>query len=291
MIEEIDSGEEGESASTLLPLPKQTPPLQPWPIRPPYLSGYWSPIGDYLHPGTPPRLRTPTPRVCTAPPSPMHHRRVVEVPRGPPVELAKQESLDELRSTVKQAASSMERSTNDVKLLGQKMADATERMSESVLENTHALTLLAEVVDRLQVLIAASRAADCPITKTRCDSPQVNAQAAEHAHSPGHPEGQPGRSQPRPAVLQQHDCEASSSSPSSCSSSLTGSVDGPTTSQTAGQPASRQGSLKAELNTSSPPTSPQKRPQLPNGLSETLNPEQTCSPSNQRRKRKKKRKK
>ena len=291
MIEERDSGEEGESASTLLSLPQQTPPLRPWSKTPPYLSGYWSPIGDYLHPGTPPHLRTPTPRIRTAPPSPMHRRPVVEVPRGPPVELAKQESLDELRTTVKQAASSMERSTNDVRLLGQKMAAATERMSESVLENAHSLTLLAEVVDRLHVLIAASRAADSPVTETRCDSPQVNARAAEHANSPGHPEGRRGRSEPRPAVLRQQGCEVSSSSPSSCSSSMTGSVDPPSTSQMAGQPASRQGSLKAETNTSSPPTSPQKQPQLPNGLSDALNPAQTRSPSNQRRKRKKKRKK
>lgn len=87
----------------------------------------------------------------------MRNRRVVEFPRGLPMELAKQESLDELRSTVQLAAKSMESSTKDIKLLWEKMAAASERMSESVQENAQALTLLAQVVERLQTLLATTR--------------------------------------------------------------------------------------------------------------------------------------
>ncbi|XP_072539656.1 uncharacterized protein [Salminus brasiliensis] len=102
----------------------------------------------------------------TAPPSPMHLHRLVEAMENPPVELAKQESLDELRSTVQQAASRMERSSQDVQVLGQRMADATERMSESVQENAHALALLAQVVEKLQGLVTASSAASVPPAAT-----------------------------------------------------------------------------------------------------------------------------
>lgn len=110
------------------------------------------------------------PRASTAPPSPMQLRRgpgrVQERGAPPvlvePVPLAKQESLDELRSSVHEAASHMERSTNDVCLLGRKMAAATERMSASVQENAQALATLAEVVEKLQRLVAASKASPTP---------------------------------------------------------------------------------------------------------------------------------
>lgn len=177
MIEELDSDEDRESANTLSPLPHHAPPLQSWTLTPPCMAAYHHP------PGTPPRFRSyiVSPRIRTAPPSPMQHRRVDETPLNPPVELTKQLSLDELRSTVQQAASSMERSTNDVRLLGQKMAAATEHMSESVQENAQALTLLTQVVSRLQTLTAASRAvADTPEPHrgTSSSIPPVNTQPA-----------------------------------------------------------------------------------------------------------------
>lgn len=79
--------------------------------------------------------------------------------------LAKQESLDELRSTVQQAATCMERSSQDVQVLGQRMAAATELMSESVQENAQAVAMLAQVVEKLQGLVAARKSASVLRTK------------------------------------------------------------------------------------------------------------------------------
>lgn len=70
-----------------------------------------------------------------------------------PVELAKQESLDELRMSVRLAASSMDSSTKDIRVLGTKMAAATELMTETV----QSLVLLTQGVDRLQTLLTASK--------------------------------------------------------------------------------------------------------------------------------------
>ncbi|KAF0026882.1 hypothetical protein F2P81_021619 [Scophthalmus maximus] len=78
-----------------------------------------------------------------------------ERPRPP--ELTKQCSVEELRSTVQTVASSIEHSTHDVRHLGHKMVAATELITDSVEENTQALNLLAEVVDKLQGLIVASK--------------------------------------------------------------------------------------------------------------------------------------
>ncbi|KAM7380026.1 hypothetical protein PAMP_003353 [Pampus punctatissimus] len=65
-------------------------------------------------------------------------------------ELTKQCSMEERRSTVQTVASSIEHGTHDVRQLGQMMTD-------SVKENAQALNLLAEVVDKLQGLIVASK--------------------------------------------------------------------------------------------------------------------------------------
>ncbi|XP_060910046.1 uncharacterized protein LOC132987175 isoform X1 [Labrus mixtus] len=69
-----------------------------------------------------------------------------------PPDLTKQCSLEELRSTVH---------TSSIRLdplhLDQKMVVATERIADSAEENTQALNLLAEVVDKLQGLIVASK--------------------------------------------------------------------------------------------------------------------------------------
>ncbi|XP_061780075.1 uncharacterized protein [Nerophis lumbriciformis] len=154
-IEEIDGRDEDEATS----LPVQAPDLsERWTVSPPGLSlPCYANVDHYLHPSLPPKHRSQSPRIHTAPPSPACPQRLVKIPRLPPVELAKQESLDELRSTVQLAASSMESSTKDIKLLGEKMAAATDRMSESVQDNSQALVLFNQVVDRLQMLLTASR--------------------------------------------------------------------------------------------------------------------------------------
>ncbi|KAM9709449.1 uncharacterized protein ACNS7B_023753 isoform 2-T2 [Menidia menidia] len=67
------------------------------------------------------------------------------------------DGMEELRSTVRSAASSIEHSSRDVVQLGQKMAAATEAIAGSVEENAQALSLLAQVVDKLQGIIAAQK--------------------------------------------------------------------------------------------------------------------------------------
>ncbi|KAL7890721.1 hypothetical protein AOLI_G00001970 [Acnodon oligacanthus] len=140
------------------------------PVHPHYTLSPWTHIPHSIltpccYPSHPPPLPPRMARyVRTAPPSPLHCHRVMKTMGSPPVELAKQDSLDELRSTVQQAASCMERSSQDVKLLGQRMAAATERMSDSVQENAQALAVLAQVVKKLQGLVVASSAASAPQT-------------------------------------------------------------------------------------------------------------------------------
>ncbi|XP_044071771.1 uncharacterized protein LOC122885134 isoform X2 [Siniperca chuatsi] len=74
-----------------------------------------------------------------------------------PPEFTKQCSVEELRSTVQTVASSIEHGTQDIRHLGQKMTAATDMITDSVEENAQALNLLAEVVDKLQGLIVASK--------------------------------------------------------------------------------------------------------------------------------------
>lgn len=85
-----------------------------------------------------------------------HPTQTVHQHHQPP-ELTKQLSVEELRSTVQTVASSIEHGTEDVRHLGQKMVAATEMITDSVEENVQALNLLAEVVDKLQGLIVASK--------------------------------------------------------------------------------------------------------------------------------------
>lgn len=124
-----------------------------WTMSPPCLAAPYC-----LPSGVPHRLRSQSPRVHTAPPSPMWPRRGAALPPAGPVDPAQQESPDQLRSAVQLAARSMESSTKDIKLLGERMTAATERMSEAVQDNSQALTLLSQVVDRLQALLAATAA-------------------------------------------------------------------------------------------------------------------------------------
>lgn len=72
-------------------------------------------------------------------------------------DVTKQCSMEELRCTVQAVTSSIEHHTQDVHHLGQKMVAATEMITDSMEENAQAVSLLAEVVDKLQGLIVANK--------------------------------------------------------------------------------------------------------------------------------------
>lgn len=78
--------------------------------------------------------------VRTAPSSPFLHHRVIQAPTNSRVDLAKQESLD-------------------VQLLSQKMATATECMSESMQGNAKVLLLLTQALEKLTNTALASQPA------------------------------------------------------------------------------------------------------------------------------------
>lgn len=128
------------------------------------------------------RLSAPPPgprasHVHTAPPSPRQPQRAGG---GGGVELSKQTSLEELRSTVQLAASSMESSIRNIKVLGQEMAATTERLSDTVHGSRQALVLLTRVVERLQSVLADTRnqipvsqrdGQSHPTHQSRCSAP------------------------------------------------------------------------------------------------------------------------
>ncbi len=60
------------------------------------------------------------------------------------------------RNTLQRATSCMEHSSENVHLLGERMAAATERISESMQENSQALAMLKHVVEKLQELVSTS---------------------------------------------------------------------------------------------------------------------------------------
>ncbi|XP_029929083.1 uncharacterized protein LOC115374363 [Myripristis murdjan] len=304
IIEELDSGDEETGANAPSHFQIHTPPLQQWTVSPPCLTTtYYTNMDDYFHPSMPHRFRSQSPRIRTAPPSPMRPRRVMEIPRVPPVELAKQESLDELRSTVQMAASSMEHSTKNIKLLGEKMAAATDRMSESVQDNAQALVLLAQVVERLQMLLAANRTdTDCAVpTKGTTVKQDINKQESlndDHAPRSSKTET-PKTHRQHPSLTHQSRCSIPSLSCSSSSSSfgsLGGSLDAPSTSQgTSCLSVSCHGMPRTELKTKAVPSPPRRyfhnELQATNGLFEEANaPDRnmTSSLSNQWKKKKKK---
>nr|XP_020456281.1 MAGUK p55 subfamily member 4 isoform X3 [Monopterus albus] len=240
IMEEINSENEdeaGESSNTLSPRPTS----QPWTMSPHCLTvPCYSNADDYLQPGLPPRLRNQSPCIRTAPPSPMRPHHVVEIP---PVELAKQESLDELRTTVLLAASSMKNSTKDIKLLGEKMAAASERMTETVQDNSQALVLLTEVVERLQTVLATTRG------NSNTPKPAVSERdgISKKIQTP--------KTRECPSLTHQSRC--SFPSPSS-SSSLSSFLDAPSTSQgTSCLSVSYRGSPQTSLKTKNAPW-PQK---------------------------------
>lgn len=235
-------------------------------MTPPCLS-----MHDYFQPGLSPRFRTKSPCIRTAPPSPMRPHRILEVP---PVELVKQESLDELRTTVQLAASSMESSTKDIKLLGERMAAATEHMSVTVQDNSQALLLLMQVVDRLQTLLTATRS-------------EVNTlKAAEQ-------EGTLKKSPTQKPQGHQSPCSFSSSS-----SSLSSSLDPPSTSQLGScQSPSCRGSPWDTVKSKNSPVAQKKhshtdletsKHQLTNGLFDEKFSPLKGGRSNQRKKKKRK---
>lgn len=169
----------------------------------------------------------------------MRPHRVVDLPPVPPVELAKQESLDELRTTVQLAASSMESSTKDIKLLGEKMAAATERMSDTVQDNSQALVLLTQVVERLQSVLAATR------TEINLPNP------AGHEQD-GTPRRTSNSREQHPSLTHQSRC-------SSSSSSLSSSQDAPSTSQGTGcLSVTCRGSPRTTVKTKKAPLPPKK---------------------------------
>lgn len=214
----------------------------------------------------------------------MRPRHVVDLPPVAPVTLAKQESLDELRTTVQMAASSMESSTKDMKLLGEKMAAATERMSETVQDNSQALVLLTQVVDRLQTLLAATR------TEINTPKPAV----AEQDGTPEKSQTPKSRGQ-RPSLTHQSRCSFPSLLSSTSSSSLSSSLDAPSTSQgTSGLCVSCHASPRTTLKTKNTPLAQRKHVHaevLTNGvLSESKETSHAVKGrrSNQRKKRRKK---
>lgn len=140
---------------------------------------------------------------------PKHHQ---------PPELSKQCSVEELRSTVQTLASSIEHGTHDVRHLGQKMVAATEMITDSVEENAQALNLLAEVVNKLQGLIVASK------------HPQPSHQCGSKRHPPPPPPPRVSSLSPKvvrktPTPYPHHLSPSSSSCSSSSSTSLSSCAD------------------------------------------------------------------
>ncbi|XP_016118161.1 uncharacterized protein [Sinocyclocheilus grahami] len=140
--------------------------------------------------------RSYCPRGCgphsqTAPSSPLlqrHHTIGATCSSHPALVFTKQHSLDELRSAVHTVASSMDQSISEAQDLRQKMVEVTERMTDSVEENAKALSLLVEVVDKLQGLIIASKSPEVTcrpqhVSKT-ANGPNLPGQLIAPANAP-----------------------------------------------------------------------------------------------------------
>ncbi|XP_056607568.1 MAGUK p55 subfamily member 4-like isoform X2 [Triplophysa dalaica] len=118
-----------------------------------------SDVGHTLSPWTPStsrRCHAPSktiPHARTAPPSPRHCHR--ESTACSHIRSEKEEGLDELWRTLKHAGGCIERSSENIQLLGERMLAASDRMSESMQENSEAMTLLTHVVEKLQKVVAA----------------------------------------------------------------------------------------------------------------------------------------
>lgn len=195
LIEDLDSGEECDLANSV---PHTFSQHSPW------ISSSFC----YSHPPSEPSRTTPHAR--TAPQSPMLCHRVRETMTCSHTRLAKEEGLDELRSTLQQATSCMGRSSENVHLLGERMAAATERISESVQENSQALTMLTHVVEKLQELVSTSNTNSVYPHCAETASTRVNQMGSRSLIVPTSPAiGSSSRFSRCPS------CSSSSSSPSS----------------------------------------------------------------------------
>ncbi|XP_035029657.1 actin cytoskeleton-regulatory complex protein pan1 isoform X1 [Hippoglossus stenolepis] len=140
-----------------------------------------------------------------------------------PPALTKQCSVEELRSTVQTAASSIEHGTQDVRHLGHKMVAVTELITDSVEENAQALNLLAEVVDKLQGLIVASKHPESsPPRRPRQHTPPPPPPRVSSIS----PKGIRKPPTPYPPHLSSSPSSTSRSSSSSSSSSVSSCADG-----------------------------------------------------------------
>uniref|UniRef100_A0A3Q3AY66 MAGUK p55 subfamily member 4-like n=1 Tax=Kryptolebias marmoratus TaxID=37003 RepID=A0A3Q3AY66_KRYMA len=130
-----------------------------------------------------------------------------------PLELNKNCSMEELRTTVQTVASSIEHSSQDVRHLGQKMVAATEMITDRVEENAQALNLLAEVVDKLQGIIVVKKHLEAsPPCKPKLHirpipPPRGSSVSPKVIHKP---------STPYPRPISPSSASSSSSSASSC---------------------------------------------------------------------------
>ncbi|XP_073726844.1 uncharacterized protein [Misgurnus anguillicaudatus] len=102
-------------------------------------------------------------RTRTAPPSPLNSHRVREATTCSHARMANEEGLDELRSTLQQAADCIERSSEKIQLLGERMLNASDRMSESMQDNSQAMTMLTHVVEKLQEIVTTSAVTKAPV--------------------------------------------------------------------------------------------------------------------------------
>lgn len=109
----------------------------------------------------------------TAPPSPLHSHRVREATTCSHARMANEEGLDDLRIMLQQAADCIERSSENIQLLGERMLVASDRMSGSMQDNSQAMTMLTHVVEKLQGIVTTS--APPVVTKAPVNSVAINA--------------------------------------------------------------------------------------------------------------------
>ncbi len=124
---------------------------------------------------------------------------------------------------------------------------STERMSDTVQDNSQALALLTQVVDHLQMLLTA--------TRTEINFPKP--EAAKQDSTPK--KSQTAKSQQHPPLSHQSRCSFPSFPSSTSSSSLSSSLDAPSTSQaTSCLSVSCRGSPRTEAKNKNAPL-PQKK--------------------------------
>ncbi|RVE58514.1 hypothetical protein OJAV_G00210050 [Oryzias javanicus] len=112
---------------------------------------------EFLNPSTFHQYQHPSHNGCKSQPIPPQKEKPEPQCHQAGVQLSKQCSVEELRSTVQTVVSTIEHSSQDVRQLGQKMVAATEMIADSVEENAQAVNLLAEVVEKLQGIIVAKK--------------------------------------------------------------------------------------------------------------------------------------